>query len=143
MPPPTISARRFTSPAGARQASTYPPSFKPVSWPGHVRLQFRGCVRYAGIRDSPTHMALRGGSATSPFRHDATATPRDFMHATPRAGGVSFSSDIHGRDLDPDGTQGHSSKSAAEMHTLRCPPHEGLVTGTLKHACRQSAQPWH
>ena len=71
-------------------------------------------------RASAAGMAHRG-SATSPFRHDATATPRDFLHATPRAGGVSFSSDIHGRDLDPDGTQGHASKSAAEMHTLSRP----------------------
>ena len=63
-------------------------------------------------------MASRGGSSTSPFRHDISATPRDFMHATPR-GGVSFSSDIHGRDMDPDGTHGVSSRSAAEMNTLR------------------------
>ena len=61
------------------------------------------------------------GSSTSPFRYDATSTPRDLLHATPRAGGVSFSSDIHGRDLDPDGTQG-VGKSVAEMNTLRCPP---------------------
>jgi hypothetical protein len=84
-------------------------------------------------------MAHRG-SATSPFRHDATATPRDFLHATPRAGGVSFSSDIHGRDLDPDGAQGHASKSAAEMHTLRCPCRPAVAQclrqASLRQQCR-------
>jgi len=62
---------------------------------------------------------MKARSSASPFRRDVSATPRDFLQATPRAGGVSFSSDIHGRDLDPDGNHGYASKSAAEMHTLR------------------------
>ena len=59
----------------------------------------------------------------SPFRHDAAATPRDLLHATPRTGGVSFSSDIHGRDYDPESAHGvHAMKSVVEMNTLRCRP---------------------
>jgi chromosome segregation ATPase len=66
-------------------------------------------------------MAGKGEMSASPFRHDSTATPnvRDMSSATPRTG-VSFSSDIHWRDFDPDGAaRGYSLKSISEMQSLR------------------------
>lgn len=72
------------------------------------------------------------GSMSSPFRHDAAATPRDLLHATPRTGGVSFSSDIHARDYDPDVSHGvHTMKSVVEMNTLRCRPPRHMPASTL------------